>query len=132
MCDHALVAATVFAEQQAQLFGLDEARRAFGFAVRDEGVDDVAREPLLVREAMPDGVDEARDATEAVQSAAGQIRDVRHSSERYEVVRADAVHRDAANDDDVFARIGEAVAEDVGEVLSVATEQSLLPERPDT
>jgi hypothetical protein len=124
-----LIPASVLAEEQAELLGLDHARGAARLSVRDEGVRDVARHPLLVRQAVTDGVDEARDAAEPVQPSPRQVGDVRMASKGHEVVRADAVHGDAANDDEVLARVLEALAEDGGRVLGVPREQTLLPER---
>ena len=77
---------------------------------------------------MADGVDQPCDPPEAVQSAAGQIGDVGDAAKRHQVVRADAVNGDAANDHHVVARVVETVAENARRVEVVTAEQAFLPE----
>jgi len=79
---------------------------------------------------MADCIDQACDAAKAVQAAAGQIGDVGQAAKGYQVVRADAVHGDAADDHQVAALIGKAVAERCRRVELVATKQAALPEFP--
>jgi hypothetical protein len=107
----AFVAAPVFSEQQAQLFGLDDAGGTACLAVHHQCVGDVARHPFLIGEAVTDRVDQACDAAKAVQAAAGQVGDVGEAAKGYQVVRADAVHGDAADDHQVASLIGKAVAQ---------------------
>jgi hypothetical protein len=126
--DHPLVAAPVFAEQQAQLLGFDHAGGAACLAVPHQRVGDVARHPFLIGEAMADRVDQAGDAAKAVQATAGQVGDVRDAAKRHQVVRADAMHGNAAHHHQVAALIGEAVAERGRRVEVVAAEQAALPE----
>ena len=122
-----LTAAPVFAEQEAQLFGLDHAGGAARLAVAEQGVGDVAGHPFLVGEAVADGVHKTGDAAKAVQAAAGQVGDVGDAAEGHQVVRADAVDGDAAHHDHVAARVGEAVTECGRRVEVVAAEQAFLP-----
>jgi hypothetical protein len=130
--DHPLVAAPVFAEQQAQLLGFDDAGGTACLAVLHQRVGDVAGHPFLVGEAMADRVDQAGDAAKAVQASAGQVGDMRDAAKRHQVVRADAMHGNAAHDHQVAAQIGEAVAERGRRVEVVAAEQAALPEFADT
>ena len=127
-CHDALVPSPILAQQQAQLLGLDDAGRAAGMAITDEGVGDVAGHPLLIGEPVADGIDHPRDAPETVQPAARQIGHVRYPAKRYQVVRAHAVHGDAANHHHVAARVVEAIAQRLGGVELVATEQAALPQ----
>src|SRR5512139_2292792 len=126
--DHALVAAPVLAQKQAQLLGLDDACGALRHAVRHQRLGDVARHPFLVGEAVPDGVDHARDAPETVQPPAGDVGDVRHAAERHQMVRAHAVDGDSAHHHHVVAVVGEALAQRVGGRNRVAAEQPALPQ----
>ena len=128
--DDALSAAAVFAQQQTELLGLHDARGAFGEAVLDEGVDHISGEPLLVGEAVRDGVHETGDAAKAMQPSARYVGDVGDAAKRHQVMGTDAVHRDAADKHQVVAVVGEAVAEHLGEVLPISAEQSLFPKRP--
>ena len=73
-------------------------------------------------------VDEARDPPKTVQAPTGQVRDVRDTAKRHEVVRAHAVDRDAANEHQVLAWICEATAEHLRGRLLVAPEQTPLPQ----
>ena len=77
---------------------------------------------------MADGVDEPGNAAESVQAATGQVGDMRHPAERHQMVRADAVDGDAADDDHVLAVVVKTVAERFGRVEVVAAEQAFLPE----
>src|SRR5690606_22003673 len=81
----------------------------------------------LIREAMTDRVDQACDATEAVQASTGQIGDMGHAAKRHEVMRAHAVHGDAADHDHVTPRILEAFAKHIRWIELVAAEQPALP-----
>ncbi|KGC40156.1 GTP cyclohydrolase I domain protein [Burkholderia pseudomallei] len=126
--DHTLVASPVLAHQQAQLLGLDQARRAARLTMRHERRRDPVRDPLLIRIAMADRVDHARDASEAVQAPARQIRHMGDAAKRQQMMRAHAVHGDAADDHHVLARIVEARAQRLSRIDFVAVEQTPLPE----
>ena len=75
------IAAPILAEQQAKLFGLDDAGSAAGLAVVHEGIGDIARHPLLIGETMADGVHEAGDPAETMQTPAGQVGDMGKAAE---------------------------------------------------
>jgi predicted permease len=80
--DHSLVAAAVFAEQQAQLLGFDDTGGTACLAVQHQRFGDVARHPFLVGEAVANGVDQPGDAAKAVQATAGQVGDVGEAAKR--------------------------------------------------
>jgi hypothetical protein len=125
---HAFFTATILAEQQAELLGIDHTGGPTRVSVRDEDLRDVARHPLLVGEAVADDVDEARDSAKTVESTARLVSDVGNAAKRNEVMRTDAVHRDPADDDEVLSVVGEPFTEHGGRVLAIPTEQALLPE----
>jgi uncharacterized protein YaeQ len=97
-------------------------------AVLHQGIGDVTGHPFLVGEAVADRVDKTRDAAKAVQPAAGQVGDMRNAAKGHQMMRADAMNGDAADDDHVAARVGEAIAESLGRINVVAAEQALLPQ----
>ncbi len=88
---------------------------------------DLVRHPLLVGVAVADRIDHARDAAETVQPPIGQVGHVRDTPKRQQMVRTDAVHRNAADDDHIAARILEAVAQRLGGIDVVAVQQAPLP-----
>ena len=88
---------------------------------------DVTRHPFLVSEAVADRIDQARNAAKAVQLAAGQVGDVRDAAEGHQMVRAHAMHGNAADHHHVAAWIGKAFAERFGRIKIVAAEQAVLP-----
>ncbi len=126
--DDAFVAASVFAKQEAQLFGLNHAGSAACLPVMVQGVGDVARHPFLIGEAVANGVDQAGDAAETVQATAGEVGDVGKATERHEMVWANAVDGDAAYDDHVAARVFKAFAKRGCRIELVAAKQASLPE----
>jgi len=66
-----------------------------------------------------------------VQATAGQIGDVRDAAKRHQVVRADAMHGDAAHHYQIAALIGKAIAERGRRVEVVTPKQAALPEFAD-
>ena len=60
---------------------------------------DVARHLFLIGEAVTDRIDHSCNSAKAVKSAAWQISDVSKATKRSQMMRADAVNRDAADDD---------------------------------
>jgi hypothetical protein len=87
--------------------------------------------PLLIGEAVPDGVDHSCDAAESMQTSAGQVGHMGQAPEGNQVVRTDAMHGNAADDDHVAAVIGKPVTERAGRVQIITTEQAFLPEFAD-
>jgi hypothetical protein len=111
LCHHAFIAASVFAQQQAELFGFDDARRAPGVTVSQQCVGNVARHPFLVSKTVTDGVDHPRNAAEAMQSPARQIANVRNAAKRHQVMRANAMYGYAPDHDHIGAVVGKSVTE---------------------
>ncbi len=88
----------------------------------DERFDNIARHPLLISEAMANRIDHACDASEAVQTPAGNVGDVGDSAKRYQVMRAHAVDGDAAHDYHVFSLIFKAFTQCIGGLDRIAAE----------
>lgn len=125
--DDPLVAAPVFTEQQAELFGFDHACGATRFAVVHQCFCDVAGHPLLIGEAVSDGVDQAGDPSEAVQTTSRQVGDMCYAAKGNEMVRTDAMNGNSANHHHIAAMIGETLAQRFGGIKVISAEQALLP-----
>lgn len=129
--DHPLVAAPVFAEQEAELLGFHHAGGTAGLAVMHQGLRDIPRHPLLVGETVANGVHQPGDAPETVEPATGQVGDVGQPAEGDQMMRANAMDGDAADDHHVRAVVGKAFAQCCGRVQIVATEQAMFPQGTD-
>jgi hypothetical protein len=99
--------------------------------MHDEGVGDVAGEPFLVGEAVPDGIHQARNATKAMQTTAGDVGDMRNATKGHEMVRTDAMDGDAADDDEVAAGVLDPRAKYFSNVLPRPSQETTLPEVAD-
>ena len=95
----------------------------------------MSRHPFLVGKAVADRVHQPCDSAETVQTTARQVGDMGDAAKRHQVMRAYAVHRDAAQRDHVAARILEAFAERLGGVRvrsrrATCAATTLAPSRP--
>ncbi len=93
-----------------------------------QGVDDVARHPFLISEAVTDGVHQAGDAAKAVQPSTGQVGNMGDAAKRHQMMGADAMHRNAAHHHHVLPGVGKTVAQHFGRVELIAAKQALLPQ----
>jgi hypothetical protein len=81
---------------------------------------------------MADSVDHACDAAKSVKSTSWNVSNMGDATERYKVVRADAMHGDPADDHHVRSGVGKAFSERCRRVEFITAEQSFLPELPNT
>ena len=126
--DDAFVTAPVFAEQQAELFGLNHTGGTACLAVMHQRFGYIPGHPLLVGETVADGVDQSCDPAESVQTAAGQISDMGYATKRDQMMRADTMDSDATYDNHVAAVVGKPFAQCASWVKIVTAEQTFLPE----
>ncbi|VWC16477.1 hypothetical protein BLA6863_05626 [Burkholderia lata] len=118
--NNTLVAAAVFAHEQAQLFCFDQASCSPGLTVSNKGCRDLISDPLLVCEPMADRIDHPGDAPKAMQTPSRQIGNVCYTSKRQQVVRTNTMDSDATNDHHIFLSIIEAHTQRLGRINVVA------------
>ncbi|OJA83800.1 hypothetical protein BGV71_13115 [Burkholderia ubonensis] len=120
--NHALVAAAIFTHEKAQLFGFDQASRSPCFAVSNKGGRNLVGDPLLIRVAMTYCVDHPGDSSETMQASSGQVGHVGHTAKRQQVMWANTMHSDTADDYHIIPAISEARAKRLGGINIITVE----------
>ncbi|KWI31901.1 hypothetical protein WM04_15235 [Burkholderia ubonensis] len=120
--DYSLIAAAIFAHEQAQLLGFYQASRSPRFTVSNKGGCNLACDPLLVCEPVADCIDHPSDTSKTMKTSSRKVGHVCYAAKWQQVMRTNTMDSNASDDHHIIPMIIEARAKRLCRIDFVAVE----------